>query len=96
MPGANYIVFKNMRPPVAIDSQGQSPIRTKKAQEIFKMGEAQFTDGSGYKITKEKIVMAQTDDGRLADVNWNNRHHVSPSHFNKQNKSYYQVFYYFH
>ena len=45
MPGANYIVFKQMRPPVAIDNNGQSPIRTKKATEVFKMANANYTDG---------------------------------------------------
>ncbi len=53
MPGANYIVFQNMRPPVAIDSQGTSPLRSKRAQEIFAMGEGDFQDRKGLKITKE-------------------------------------------
>ena len=91
MPGANYTVFKQMRPPVAIDTHGQSPLRTKKAKEVFKIGELGFENGSGMKVTRDVVVKNQTDDGRLADVDWNARHHVSPSHFNKQNKSYYQV-----
>jgi hypothetical protein len=56
MPGANYTVFKQMRPPVAIDSAGQSPIRTKKASEVFSMGEGNFQDRQGFKVTKEQIV----------------------------------------
>lgn len=91
MPGANYIVFKNMRPPVAIDSNGQSPVRTKKASEVFQMGEGNFQDRQGFKVTKEQIVKNQTDDGRLVDIDWNNRHHVNPSFYNSANKSYYQV-----
>ncbi len=91
MPGANYIVFENMRPPVAIDNQGKSPLRTKKGVEIFKLGELYVQDGQGHTLTKAKIVRQQTDDGRLADQDWNKRHHVSPSHFNHKNKSYHQV-----
>ena len=91
MPGANYTVFKQMRPPVAIDGAGQSPIRTKKASEVFSMGEGNFQDRQGFKVTKEQIVKNQTDDGRLVDIDWNNRHHVNPSFFNSTNKSYYQV-----
>lgn len=82
MPGANYIVFKNLRPPVAIDSQGRSPLRTKSAKQTFKLGEGNHQDRSGFKITKETIVKNQTDDGKLADVNWNDRHHINPSNFN--------------
>lgn len=32
-----------------------------------------------------------TDDGRLQDSVWDNRHHVTPSHFNIKNSSYYKV-----
>lgn len=32
MPGANYIVLNHMRPPVAIDSEGISPLRTRRAR----------------------------------------------------------------
>jgi len=49
-------VFKQMRPPVAIDGAGQSPIRTKKASEVFSMGEGNFQDRQGFKVTKEQIV----------------------------------------
>ena len=56
MPGANYAVFKQMRPPVAIDANGNSPIRTKKAQQVFQIGEGDFHDRSGSKVTKEQII----------------------------------------
>lgn len=29
MPGGHYHVFKNLRPPVAIDDNGKSPIKTR-------------------------------------------------------------------
>lgn len=35
MPGAKYMVFKNLRPPVAIDNLGQSPLRTKSAKQTY-------------------------------------------------------------
>jgi hypothetical protein len=52
MPGGNYIVFGNMRPPVCIDESEGSPLRTKKAQQIFKIAESGFKDQMGFKITK--------------------------------------------
>ena len=91
MPGANCIVFKNLRPPVAIDDQGKSPLRGKRAEQVFSLANGNYSDKNGYKISKEQIVRNFTDDGRLADINWNNRHHVTPSEFNLQNKSYYKV-----
>lgn len=91
MPGANYIVFKNMRPPVAIDYNGVTPVRTKSAKRTFSLGNGNYQDKNGFKISKEAIVKNQTDDGRLSDVNWNQRHHVTPSNFNNQNHSYYRV-----
>ena len=71
MPGANYIVFKQMRPPIAIENTGKTPIRTKKAEQIFNLGEGGYSDRKGYKITKNQIVQNQTDDGRLVDLDWN-------------------------
>ncbi len=71
MPGAHYIVFKNMRPPIAIDEAGTSPLRGKKAKAVFKIGEGNYQDKQGFKITKEQIVKNYTDDGRLVDIDWN-------------------------
>lgn len=38
-------------------------------------------------------MKSQTDDGRLVDVDWNSRHHVNPSFYNAQNKSYYKEYF---
>ena len=35
--------------------------------------------------------MNYTDDGKLVDANWNNRHHVTPSLFNSKNHKHYKV-----
>ena len=35
--------------------------------------------------------MNYTDDGKLVDANWNNRHHVTPSLFNHKNHKHYKV-----
>ncbi len=83
MPGAHYITFKNMRPPVAIDEEGQSPLRGRRAEQVFKLADGNYHDKNGFKITKEHFVKNYTDDARLADVQWNLRHHVTPSFFNK-------------
>jgi hypothetical protein len=42
MPGAHYIVFKNLRPPVCIDEDGKSPLRGKSAEKNFKLGEGDY------------------------------------------------------
>jgi len=91
MPGAHYIVLKNLRPPVAIDSEGKSPLRGKRAEQVFGLADRAFKDKNGFKITKEQIAKNYTDDGHLLPPNWNNRHHITPSEFNNQNKSYYKV-----
>ena len=61
MPGSTYIVFKQMRPPVAIDSNGNSPIRTKQGQNVFS------NSPKNRNMSFEQVVRQQTDDGRLAD-----------------------------
>lgn len=91
MPGGHYIVFKNLRPPVCIDTHGGSPLRAKNAQKSFALGEGDYQDRSGMKITKDFIVKQMTDDGRLADVKWNTRHFIHASKFNDKNTSYYKV-----
>ena len=85
------MVFKNLRPPIAIDNLGQSPLRTKSAKQTYQLGDGHYQDKNGYRITRDAIVKNQTDDGRLTDVHWNGRHHVNPSHFNDQNHPYYRV-----
>lgn len=82
MPGTSKIVLSQMRPPVAIDQDGMSPIRTKRARQIFKFAEGRMTDRSGIKISRQQIIKRQTDDGLLADFKWDNRHHVAASNFN--------------
>jgi hypothetical protein len=52
MPGGNYIVFQNLRPPVCIDEEAGSPLRGRKAQQTFKIAESGFKDQQGFKITK--------------------------------------------
>lgn len=83
MPGAKYIVFKQMRPPVAIDVVGGTPLRTQSAKRVFSIGEGGYQDKTGLKISKQQIVENQTDDGVLTDIHWNNRHHFHHSHFNE-------------
>jgi len=83
-------VFKEMRPPVAAQ-EGNSPLRGARAKQVFELANGAYADSSGYKITKEQVIANYTDDARLADTNWNNRHHISPSEFNGQNHKYYKV-----
>ena len=86
----NVMIFQNMRPPVAADL-GETPLRGKQAQQVFTLANGEFEDRSGFKITKEQVVQNYTDDGKLADANWNQRHHVTPSLFNNKNHKHYKV-----
>ena len=80
-----------MRPPVAA-VDGNSPLRGKEAARVYKYANA-MRDTTGFKVTKEQIVNNFTSDGKLADTRWNQRHHVTPSHFNEQNRTYHQQFF---
>ena len=86
----NTMIFANMRPPVAAEN-GETPLRGTKAHRLFDLANGEFEDRSGFKITKEQLVANYTDDARITDSNWNNRHHVSPSAFNSNNHKYYKV-----
>ena len=79
-----------MRPPVA-SVNGETPLRGSKAGRMFELANGEFEDKSGFKITKEQVVQNYTDDAKIADSNWNNRHHISPSLFNSKNHKYYKV-----
>ena len=91
MPGATYTVFQEMRPPIAVDDKGGSPLRTKKGKQVFSLAESPIEGDKNPKATRNQIIKNQTDDGRLCDLKWNKRHYVHPSAFNTQNKSYFQV-----
>ena len=79
MPGAHFYVFKNLRPPVAIDSKDGSPLRSIKAKELFMKSRGSYSDQSRFGLSKESIVKDFTDDGLLVDNYWNKRHHVKAS-----------------
>ena len=86
----NTMIFESMRPPVAAE-KGNTPLRAKNAKAVFKLADGSFEDRSGHRITKDQVVMNYTDDGKLVDANWNNRHHVTPSLFNTKNHKHYKV-----
>ena len=84
------MVFSEMRPPVAAH-YGETPLRGKHVNKLIDLAKAEYQDESGFKITREQVVQNYTDDARLKDNNWNIRHHVTPSEFNKKNTKYYKV-----
>jgi hypothetical protein len=53
--------------------------------KLFDLAQGEYQDASGFRLTKEQILKSYTDDARMTDNNWNNRHHVTPSYFNKAN-----------
>ena len=85
MPGASYLVYKNLRPPVCIDYAANSPLRTSAARKRTKTALATM------RTTKKAVVEHMTDDGRLLDQAWNVRFHVKPSTFNTKNSVFYKV-----
>ena len=84
------MVFSEMRPPVAADD-GQTPLRGKHVGKLFDLAAGEYQDESGFRLTKEQICKNYTDDARMTDKNWNGRHHVTPSGFNRNNHKYYKV-----
>jgi hypothetical protein len=80
-----------MRPPVAAEN-GNSPLRGKNASRVFEFASGMH-DGSGFKPTNDKIVANFTDDGKLADTRWNNRHHITPSAFNGSNHTFSKIYF---
>ena len=84
------MVFSNMRPPVAAE-YGNSPLRGKSANKVFEIANGDYEDRAGFKVTKEQVVMNYTDDARLQDSAWDQRHHVTPSGFNTKNHTHYKV-----
>lgn len=84
------MVFGEMRPPVA-SHYGETPLRGKHVNKLIDMAEGEYADANGYRLSKEQVVKNYTDDARMTDINWNNRHHVTASHFNKNNTKYYKV-----
>lgn len=75
---AKVLVYKELRPPVA-SLDGESPLRGNNARKVFDLANGMYQDNAGFRITKEQIIQNYTDDGKLADLNWNIRHHVSPT-----------------
>ena len=86
----NVMVFEQMRPPVAA-LNGETPLRGKHVNKLIDLANGELNDGSGFRISKEQVIKNYTDDARLTDANWNNRHHVTPSGFNSKNTKYYKV-----
>ena len=86
----NTMVFSEMRPPVA-SHFGETPLRGKHVNKLIDLAQGEYADTNGFRLTKEQVVKNYTDDARMSDPNWNNRHHVTPSHFNRTNHTYYKV-----
>jgi len=86
----NVMVYAEMRPPVAAYN-GETPLRGKHVRKLIELADGEYADAAGFRMSKEQVVKNYTDDARMADPNWNNRHHVTPSAFNKTNHNYYKV-----
>ena len=85
------MVFQEMRPPVAAIN-GETPLRGKHVNKLIEMANAE-ADASGFRVSKEQIIKNYTDDARLQDLAWNNRHHVTPSNFNVKNHTQYKLYF---
>ena len=75
----NVMVFSEMRPPVA-SIKGASPLRNnKEASKLVDMADGDYVE---MRVTKKQIVESITSDGRIKDIGWDSRHHVTASGFN--------------
>ncbi len=54
MPGNNYVVFNNLRPPVCIDQEDKMPLTSTLAKRTFSVVDKK--KGLGLKIIKRNIV----------------------------------------
>lgn len=90
MQDRKMMVFTEMRPPVAAQ-EGNSPLRGKNVNKLFDLAASEYQDNAGFRLTKDQLLKNFTDDARLTDKQWNNRHHVTPSAFNITNHKYYKV-----
>ena len=81
------MVFSEMRPPVA-SIKGASPLRNRETSKIVDLTDADYMEMN---TTKKQIVESITSDGKVKDPNWNFRHHVTASGFNRQNHPQYKV-----
>ena len=88
----NVMIYTSMRPPVAAE-RGKSPLRGKDVHSVFQLANGKYMDKSGYRITRDQIVQNCTDQGKLQDARWDQRHHVSPSHFNIKNTKHYKQYF---
>jgi hypothetical protein len=80
-----------MRPPVAAED-GNSPLRGKNAQRVYAFASG-MRDQTGFKVTNDQVVQNFTDDGKLADTRWNNRHHITPSSYNGANHNFFKMYF---
>ena len=84
------MVYAEMRPPVAAHF-GETPLRGKHVNKLIDLADGEYADAFGFRLTKEQVIKTYTDDARMADPNWNNRHHVTPSASNKKYHGYFKV-----
>jgi hypothetical protein len=83
------LIYKELRPPVAAED-GNSPVR-RLSKERFSLANGQYEDRLGFRVSREQLVASIGDDGKLVDLNWNGRHHVTNSQFNTKNVRFYKV-----
>jgi len=50
-------------------------------------------DTSGFKVKTAAVLQNFTNDGRLADTKWNQRHQVGPSQWNDTNHNFHRQFF---
>lgn len=91
MPGNNYLVFTNLRPPVCIDDEDGVPLKSKNAKRSFKVTKGGLSTDP--KTLKKLLVQNLTDDGHLQDLKWDLRHHIHPSRYNTKNSTYYKEYF---
>ena len=81
-------VFEQLRPPVAADPSGHSPVRRRNLKNLLINTEQRSV------IKNDELIRKFTDDGKMIQNNvWNSRHHVTPSGFNSSNHRFYKQYF---
>jgi len=74
-----YLVYDNLRPPVCIDYQDGSPIKSSNTKRSLRIANKISLDPNSL---KKMIALNLTDDGLLKVAGWDGRHHIHPSRYN--------------
>ena len=85
-----YLDYDNLRPPVCIDHQDGSPIKSSNAKRSLRIANKISLDPHSL---KKMLAVNLTDDGLIKDEGWDGRHHIHPSRNNTKNSTHFKEYF---